>query len=627
VNELLRKELRALRPFFWLVAVLSVLDVGYEVLVGFPDSLPLEPSEWLGEDRVDAVLTIIVVAIMTAAGLLVNEEGQGTLAFLDGLPVSRTRIFAAKISAASTVLLATVLTIVAADAGFGWLSQTSTSGPFPWRFLWFETGLLAAVAIHVFAFALLLSFLRRWLLLAVGIAAWILLWARTNQVAHSSLIDPFELARMGLDGEGGLIVPWRHVAVQATAAAAWLMAAWLGFCGMGDRGEANPAVWRRILVWLGWAAVPVVWIVVVDQLVDDDEEQAWEIRERHPGGERDFGREKTDNYEFVFREDQRDDTLELIEKADEIHDIVSVFFGSPPSSGRIVVDLAGNVPRHVAGQAHWKKIHLPLALNDTIEAQRQVLGHETTHVVIDIASEGRAMDHFSRTRWFHEGLATYVEVRHFDRGSELEKNNRSAAAAHAWHRVSFDDLCDDSEWSRRRPADLVYPVGRLWCESLVGVHGDAAPGLLTRALARPEVRTAKSSAASWRAAVQACGFELETVNAAFDAALAAILAEHQDWIDTLPRVSISITVGARDWLLDPAWDGTAPGELMVRVRPSRPDASDLDTLSLRPGRDGIVRVPRSQCPGPTIWHSAGWLLDETRVPVLEDWVEAPAPQP
>ena len=74
------------------------------------------------------------------------------------------------------------------------------SGPFPWKFLLVETALLIAAAFYIFSAALALSFLRRWLLLAVGIILWGMLWLRAEQLPYLSLFDPVELVRPGLDG-------------------------------------------------------------------------------------------------------------------------------------------------------------------------------------------------------------------------------------------------------------------------------------------------------------------------------------------------------------------------------------------------------------------------------------------
>ena len=624
MSPLFAKEVRALRPVFVLVLVLSGLSVGSEIWAAFPDAMPLEPAKWLGTDRVDAVMSLILVAIITTAGLLVNEEEHGTLAFLDGLPVSRTRLFSAKIAAASLVMIFTVGEHLAEDAVFGALSRTSISGPFPWRFLAIETGLLLVAAFYVFAAALLMSFLRRWLLLGVGLVAWGFLWLHAQKTPHLGLIDPLQLARPALDG-ADVLVPWRHVGVQLSCGALLLGLAWWGFERLGGRLTARRGGWARVFAWAGFAAVPVVWIAVVIHINEHTEPPEYAIRRWHPGGEREFGRLTSDRFEFIFREDQRVDARNLAAVADEIHAQVAALFEVPPPPGRIVVDLAGRVMDHAAAQAHWNKVRLPLEKNPTLAEQRQSLGHELTHVFIDQASDRQAAERFVRTRWWHEGLATYVELRYFAVPDELDRHERAGAAAHARKRVRFDELCDDTEWSREHAAELVYPLGRAWSEALVREYGDDAPGRLTRALAHRAVLAEKNSAASWRAALQSCGYDFEAVDAAFGAVLDETVARHRTWIDAIPSVTATLSVHGNELLLRARWEGAAPGKLRARVCPEEPDGDPTKIMELTADRDGVIHIPRSRCPGPAVWYALGWVLEESHYPVFEAWQKGSAP--
>ncbi len=620
MRALLEKELRALRPYFWLVVALTLLDLGSELFSAFPDAQPFEPAKWVASEYQGPIFSILLIALMCSAGLLVNEAEHGTLAFLDGLPVSRSRLFLAKAVAGFSVVLLLIGSGMTVDAGFGWLSHTSVSGPFPWRFLLVETALLVVAGFYIFSAALVLSFLRRWLLLAVGIILWGMLWLRAHQLPYVSLFDPIDLVRPGLDGLEPR-VSWRHVLAHVAAGAALLGVAWAGFCRLGGRHTISSRDWRRIFVWAGWSAVPVVWIGVMVTFSRTQEETPQDIRRNHPGGEREFGRRLTSHYEFIYREDQRPQAIALSQAADEIHRQVADIFRAPRRSDRIVVDLASRVSLHAAGQAHWKKIALPLALNPTLDQQRQVLGHETAHVFIDLVSDERARQNFHRTRWFHEGLATYVELRHFAPAGERDRHERAAAIAQAWDRVSFSRLCDTREWARQRAGELVYPLGQIWCAALLQAYGNEAPGRVTRALNSPGVFAAATSEASWRAALQACGYDLEKVNAGFDAALDAAVTTHRAWIDTVPRIRATLTVNATELLLRPEWTGEAPGRLIARIQPTEPEVDSSAELTLRPDAGGVIRIPRSQCPGPSVWYEIGWVISEARFPVFEAWKE------
>ncbi|QNA87997.1 ABC transporter permease subunit [Massilia sp. Dwa41.01b] len=101
-GALLRKELRSLRPFVWVVLALLLMDLVDVFLVpfgthSFADRLQLVSDE-LGAMQ-------ILLGFALGVNLLIREIDEGTLQFLDGLPVTRRAIFMAKLNAAMLVLL------------------------------------------------------------------------------------------------------------------------------------------------------------------------------------------------------------------------------------------------------------------------------------------------------------------------------------------------------------------------------------------------------------------------------------------------------------------------------------------------------------------------------------------
>ena len=102
MRSLFRKELRSLAPFLALVLFFEALNWVFMFLTEFPDQYPL--SKILHSEDGGQVL-MFVVAFALASGLLVRERDEGTLAFLDALPVSRARIFFSKFVLALGILL------------------------------------------------------------------------------------------------------------------------------------------------------------------------------------------------------------------------------------------------------------------------------------------------------------------------------------------------------------------------------------------------------------------------------------------------------------------------------------------------------------------------------------------
>src|SRR6185436_14794522 len=103
MRSLLRKEFRSLLPFLALVLFFASLNWVFLFLTEFPDQYPL--SKLLAEDnRTSTQVIYFIMAVALAAGLLARERDEGTLSFLDGLPVSRGRIFFCKVALALAVL-------------------------------------------------------------------------------------------------------------------------------------------------------------------------------------------------------------------------------------------------------------------------------------------------------------------------------------------------------------------------------------------------------------------------------------------------------------------------------------------------------------------------------------------
>src|SRR5437899_10404959 len=127
MRTLLFKELRTLRPFAWLIVGLLVLIVAYTCATEFPDSNPLVPAHWLEHDASGELAFLMLFGLIIGAGLLVNESEQGTLTFLDALPVSRTRIFIAKMVAGLLVLSLASILCFGIDVVLGLISRTSMS--------------------------------------------------------------------------------------------------------------------------------------------------------------------------------------------------------------------------------------------------------------------------------------------------------------------------------------------------------------------------------------------------------------------------------------------------------------------------------------------------------------------
>ena len=108
MRALLYKELRTLLPFVGLLMGIWLLHLGFTFASELPDQFTFVPERWLADRRSGTLQMLLLYGLLIGAGLLVNEHQQGTMSFLDGLPVSRNRVYVAKVVAGFLVLGAIV---------------------------------------------------------------------------------------------------------------------------------------------------------------------------------------------------------------------------------------------------------------------------------------------------------------------------------------------------------------------------------------------------------------------------------------------------------------------------------------------------------------------------------------
>src|SRR5215510_3162725 len=103
--HLIRKELRAMIPFIGLIVFICAMNVFDEFATDQPDMRPLAAtmSSYVAIDESFSVMFFLLIFAL-GTGLLVREHDEGTMEFLDSLPVSRGRVFWTKVGLASVVL-------------------------------------------------------------------------------------------------------------------------------------------------------------------------------------------------------------------------------------------------------------------------------------------------------------------------------------------------------------------------------------------------------------------------------------------------------------------------------------------------------------------------------------------
>jgi hypothetical protein len=440
-------------------------------------------------------------------------------------------------------------------------------------------------------------------------------------VPSLAVLNVFALTTPQFDGQHWTL-PIEMLKAQLPLAAVLLGVAYLMFIGVGDRlmkgydkmretrvGSAALIVCGILAALLGSSVVG--WVVLTDPSSDDYDVPAaryvsWTTT-----------RARTRYYSFVYPTNLADRARHLLERADDVHNVVTTFLESEPDSGQIAVDMSSSIARH-AGQAYWKAIRLDLLATDNPEVLRGVLGHETTHVIADRVSNSRLTDAFNSIRFFHEGLATYVEHELFGSYETLAPLRAVAATMRHRHLVRFDELVENDRFCRTHDTHLVYPLGEVFVASIVATYGKAAPAALLRSFGRKDAPEGLTGMELWQDTFQATGYNLDQVIDNFYARLDALVDEHRGFVESMPRPRGAVRfesnrVGVQ--VLADLSDGWGP---VCRFRQDMDDP-DYQYMYGIEGDSHTFWLDQADLPGATFWYQVG--LKETsgdRV-IFEPW--------
>jgi hypothetical protein len=280
--------------------------------------------------------------------------------------------------------------------------------------------------------------------------------------------------------------------------------------------------------------------------------------------------------------------------------------------------MTGSLTRH-AGLAHWEKIQMDLNVSEDVDVLHAILGHETTHVYLDRLSDSRLSDAFSSTRFFHEGVASYVEYRLFRPEEDIDSLWSVAAVTRARKQVDFGTLVDDARLRTELDTNLVYPLGEVFVEALVACYGPVSVGKITRALARDDAPEDLSGQELWRDAFQACDYNLETVLDTFYAKLDEQVERHRELIENLPRVRGAVEVEGDDVVVRAVWEPIDGWRPVCRFRQAE-DTPDRQYIFRMGDENDEFRVGVYSFPDGTCWYQLG-LTDGNERVIYEPWLK------
>ena len=582
---LLRKELRDLLPWGVLSLALGLSNV-VQLLLEQVDSTPLGQTFFFLNQENIVLYWLIAFAIGT--GLAIREHDDRTLAFLDGLPVSRSRVFFVKCAVMSLLVLIGPLLELVSIGTLHLLSRGSLDRELHAGLLAQALALQALFIVNGLVLGAAFGRLRSLAWVAAGVTATALLLF-SNRVPRAAVLNPLTL----LDWQwttAAIVVDGEAVRTQLAVTALALLIAWRGFERAGKGRQpwnlSGPVASAAIAV--ATIATTATLIVVVMRPFEAI------LPSGDAGGDGRYQFEPsppaqalTRHYRISYSAHETEAALALATEADAVFERVHELLGLPPGDV-IDVDASGSAP-NTHGTAFLGRLRMRLGM----EAPA-VLAHETAHVVAQRAAGAERDWLWQAAGTLSEGLASWVETKFRARTTRGDERMLLLAAMHSRRELLIDELVDPYLLQSVRDVTVEYAAGEALFAALVRLHGEGAVARLLQAFADPRLPSDLRGLPLWQSTFQLAGFDLAAVVDELYRGVDEYASQHAEEIAALPRPRVVLvrsggSVGAM-LVLDPESNDAAGHELLIRFRPA-PDSplADIQGFDVAPNEPAWPR--------------------------------------
>jgi len=572
MRALFLKEWRYLRPFLFLVLMFLLLEAFDKLLrpieaQAFGDSLASMPVAVAGAQ--------ILLGFALGSGLLVREIDDGTLSFLDGLPLTRGAVFGAKVTAAMLVLMLYPLGQILMYALLHLGARESLDAAFHPALLLIFFGLSCLVTLVALTLGMLLGYLRylSWLvlcLLGIGIA----LLEDVAPELHAALdtVDLLALRFTGLHWQLPLATIWTQL-----GAALLFGALALGLFKASGGMLARARQWQRMRRQLLMPTVALMVVaavagiaVLARESASENNQAATDEVEGASFTPMASGHATTAHFTFSYPALSAARVKPFIGQADRTFADVAALLQIDPG-GPIDVDLSGTTANH-AGTAYFDRIRMHVRGTEATA----VLAHEITHVFAKRLAGGESGDQLNGMMVFNEGLAQWVEDKLFTDGKPSEEHALAAAIVSKRRMVAPRQLTEHGVLASVADEDLKYPLGAVFVEQFVLRHGPQAPKTLLQTLARADFPRDLGGYELWQTAFQLSGYDLDLVFDDYARHLKRLEARFARQIAALPRPRGSLVKTGAHYGLTLRYDLPLPADayLMARFRPGMSSGSE-----------------------------------------------------
>jgi hypothetical protein len=537
---LIAKEWVGMRSFVWLLAALAVVSLA-DIATGTLYALHRHHTLYDGRQWAVEGMLVLLLAFTLGAGLLARELEDGTLAFLDGLPLRRRDVFLAKLAVAGGCL--SLFAIVEPVAG--WLLHLALRHSVDEPVTAATLGALALRNVVLvgmgLGLGLLCGFVRNlaWALFAMACAFVMVL--RSAWPRAAAAIDPTGLvadgwATQGFAGETAWTVLGLALACLALAYGLFVHAggaAMARLARLAERRGVVPVAYAGAIVLFGMAAYLAHDAPGPDADVDADGaggapgQHAVSVHaEATPRGPRKIA---TAHYVFNVPAGMAVEERDL-ETADRAFDRALAALSVKLRGGQPVdVDLAGSVANTDGLAAHDRiRINVHPGWENT-------LVHETVHVVAERLAGVAHREELQRMRVFNEGLARWAEPERGSSAQQRSAEDLAVATVFRRRQLGQDNLLDADALARDLDWELVYPLGARLVDALVARYGGDAPVRVLLALNQAAFPRDLNGYELYRSAFQLAGYDINLVLNDYALGLRRLDVAYGPVIDALPR--------------------------------------------------------------------------------------------
>ena len=582
---LFRKEFRDLLPWGVLSLAFGLSNV-VQLLLEQVDSTPLGQTFFLLNQENIVLYWLIAFAIGT--GLAIREHDDRTLAFLDGLPVARSRVFFVKCAVMSLlVLIGPALELFGLSA-LHLLSRGSLDRELHAALLAQALALQALFIVNGLMLGAAFGRLRSLAWVAAGLTATALLLF-ADRVPRAAVLNPLTL----LDWQwttAAIVVDGEAVRTQLAVTVLAALIAWRGFALAGKGRQplnlSGPIASAAIVVATIATAATLIVVVMrpfdaVLSSPDSGGEAVYRFAPSPPA------QAVTRHYRISYPPHEPDAALALAEEADAVFERVHELLGLPPGDV-IDVDASGSAP-NTHGTAFLGRLRMRLG-----PEAPAVLAHETAHVAAQRAAGAERDWLWQAAGTLSEGLASWVETKFRERATRGDERMLLLAAMHSRRELIVDELVDPYLLQSVRDLTVEYAAGEALIEALVRLHGEGAVARLLQAFEDPRLPSDLRGLPLWQSTFQLAGFDLAAVIDELYRRVDEYASLHADEIAALPRPRVVLlrsrgSIGAM-LVLDSARGDAAERELVIRFRPA-PDSSlaDLQQFTVEPNEPAWPR--------------------------------------